>query len=342
MKEFIRSETLKEIKSSEQFQETDKPHALSKMEICNTPFSDRTSLFAKAFESFGLIKEIKDVKSFDAGDGEKNEDYSKYLERQDDGKYIDKETGKVYDTIESWIKDLTTLAKRYEGTANYYKRKADKEWAKFKNAEENGLSDEEKWAAFQKAQEYYKKVNDCKQKANEIWRKLGVETQESQEKKDSYEKENNETEKNGLTDAEKEKIKEETGWSDEIIDAIGSMEEAEIYIKAGLQEAEIDGKKCLIRGDIDWNQKDEMGRTNKERAALGLAPITKNGETIELHHIGQHPDSPLAELTTDEHRGKENDSILHDKTKDSEIDRQVFASERSRHWKERAKEGGNS
>jgi hypothetical protein len=29
----------------------------------------------------------------------------------------------------------------------------------------------------------------------------------------------------------------------------------------------------------------------------GLAPIAQNGETIQLHHIGQKPDSPLAELT---------------------------------------------
>lgn len=148
--------------------------------------------------------------------------------------------------------------------------------------------------------------------------------------------------KEGLTDEEKTRIKEETGWSDEIIDAIGSMEEYGIYKEAGLQEAEIDGKKCLIRSDIDWNQKDAMGRTNTERAEQGLSPINKDGKVIELHHIGQHADSPLAELTPEEHRGKGNDSILHNKTKESEIDRQVFAGERNAHWEARANEGGNS
>lgn len=142
----------------------------------------------------------------------------------------------------------------------------------------------------------------------------------------------------GLTDEEKAKIKEETGWSDEIIDAIGSWKEYEIYKNAGLVEAEIDGKKCLIRNDIDWDQKDAMGRTNKERAEQGLSPINKDGKVIELHHIGQHADSPLAELTQEEHRGKGNDSILHDKTKESEIDRQAFANERSDHWSARANE----
>lgn len=144
--------------------------------------------------------------------------------------------------------------------------------------------------------------------------------------------------KDGLTDEEKAKIKEETDWSDKIIDSIGSWKEYEIYKNAGLVEAEIGGKKCLIRNDIEWNQKDAMGRTNKERAEQGLSPINKDGKVIELHHIGQHADSPLAELTQEEHRGKGNDTILHDKTKESEIDRQAFAGERSDHWAARAQE----
>lgn len=157
--------------------------------------------------------------------------------------------------------------------------------------------------------------------------------------KDSVkETETDENVKEGLTDEEKTKIKEETGWSDEIVDAIGSWKEYEIYKNANLVEAEIDGKKCLIRNDINWNQKDEMGRTNKERAEQGLSPINKDGKVIELHHIGQHSNSPLAELTQEEHRGKGNDGILHDKTKESEINRQTFAEERSNHWSARAQE----
>ena len=157
--------------------------------------------------------------------------------------------------------------------------------------------------------------------------------------KDSVkETETDENVKEGLTDEEKTKIKEETGWSDEIVDAIGSWKEYEIYKNANLIEAEIDGKKWLIRNNINWNQKDEMGRTNKERAEQGLSPINKDGKVIELHHIGQHSNSPLAELTQEEHRGKGNDGILHDKTKESEINRQAFAEERSDHWSARAQE----
>lgn len=147
-------------------------------------------------------------------------------------------------------------------------------------------------------------------------------------------------EQKGLTQEQKDKIKEETGWSDEIIDAIGSMEEYQIYKDAGLIEAEIDGRKCLINPNIDMDQKDAFGRTNKERMEQGLAPLDKNGNPIELHHIGQKNDSPLAELTQEQHRSKENYSILHDTKKDSEIDRKAFDNKRENHWKARA-EGEN-
>ena len=147
--------------------------------------------------------------------------------------------------------------------------------------------------------------------------------------------------KKGLKDEERIKIREESGWSDEIISSINSVEEYDIYKNAGLQEAEYDGKKCLIRNDIDWEQKDAMGRTNRERSEQGLSPINKEGKVIELHHIGQHADSPLAELTAQEHRGKGNDTILHNKTKESEINRQAFAGERSEHWEARANERSN-
>ena len=147
--------------------------------------------------------------------------------------------------------------------------------------------------------------------------------------------------KKGLKDEERIKIREESGWSDEIISSINSVEEYDIYKNAGLQEAEYDGKKCLIRNEIDWEQKDAMGRTNRERSEQGLSPINKEGKVIELHHIGQHADSPLAELTAQEHRGKGNDTILHNKTKESEINRQAFAGERSEHWEARANERSN-
>lgn len=158
------------------------------------------------------------------------------------------------------------------------------------------------------------------------------------------------TEQKGLTDDEKQQIREETGWSDKIIDSIQSMEEAQIYKNAGLVEKEVNGRIILMRDDIDWEQKDELGRTNRERVSATppdgfLSPINKNGDTIELHHIGQKPDSPFAELTRGEHRQNGNYSILHDTSKrDSEIDRDRFGNEKKEHWQERQsiyEKGGN-
>ena len=178
--------------------------------------------------------------------------------------------------------------------------------------------------------------------AQEVRDKLGdVPTEaESTKQIDQVEKASEpvaEMKKQGLTEDEKTKLKKETGWSDEIIDAIDSIKQANIFRKAGLQEATVGDKKCLIRKDIDMNQMDEFGRSNKERIENGLSPLTKQGKTVELHHIGQKKDSPLAELTTQEHRGNGNDAILHDKQRESEIDRTDFGKERKTHWENRAK-----
>ena len=160
------------------------------------------------------------------------------------------------------------------------------------------------------------------------------EKQEIQETKSSEADEGKES-KECLTDEQKEKIHELMGWSDEILDTMGSLEETKIYMKVGLKEVEINGKKCLTRDDIDLDVKDEDGITNRERMERGRPPITKDGEEIELHHIGQKQNSPLAELTMDQHRGVGNDTILHDKTKETEIDRNEFGKERRDHWKGR-------
>lgn len=145
-----------------------------------------------------------------------------------------------------------------------------------------------------------------------------------------------------LTDEEKQRIKVESGWSDEVIDNLSSWEEYEIYRDAGLQEVEIGGRKALIRSDIDWNQCDEKGRTNMERAKQGLSPLDKDGNPIELHHIGQHADSPLAELTFEEHRCGGNDIVLHDKNKETEThgEGNTWNNERQNYWKDRYEYNG--
>ena len=156
-----------------------------------------------------------------------------------------------------------------------------------------------------------------------------------------------ETKSEGLTEEEKARIKEETGWSDEIIENIKNMKQYEILKNAGLIEAEINGRKCLIKENIDLNYTDEDGVSNRERMALGLAPLdSKTGKPIELHHLGQKVDSPLVELTEEEHRtgeyedGKKNQSLWHDNTVETEThgEGNSWDQERKAHWKARAEQ----
>ena len=148
--------------------------------------------------------------------------------------------------------------------------------------------------------------------------------------------------KNEGVSEEKRTELESKGFSPEVINMMNSDEEATIYENANLEEGEINGKKCLQKPDIDPDQKDEFGITNRERMQNGNPPIDKNVGTIELHHVGQKTDSPLAELSTTEHRGKGNHGVLHDMKKDSEVhtpeNQAKWDQERKEYWKERAKD----
>lgn len=159
--------------------------------------------------------------------------------------------------------------------------------------------------------------------------------------------ETTETKTEGLTEEEKAKIKEETGWSDEIIENIKNMKQYEILRNAGLIEVEINGRKCLIKENIDLDYTDEDGVSNRDRIARGLAPLdSKTGKPLELHHLGQKADSPLVELTEEEHRtgeyedGKKNQSLWHDNTVETEVhgEGNNWDQERKAHWKARAEQ----
>lgn len=134
----------------------------------------------------------------------------------------------------------------------------------------------------------------------------------------------------------------DAGYPDDVIEVIVSDAEASIYEDAELKPEVINGKDVLIRTDIDYDQMDVFGDTNLVRMEKGRAPLDADGKPIELHHIGQKSDSPLAELTSKEHRSNGNDNILHDKMSESEIDRGDFSKERSDHWKFRAEEVKNN
>ena len=146
-----------------------------------------------------------------------------------------------------------------------------------------------------------------------------------------------------LTSTEKQQLQRSHGWSAEITDFIRDMEEAEVYIKAGLKEGRVNGKAALLNplikgeayncrnwyGDLhpeyrDWCNADLMGE--------GYPPHDDNGDPFELHHIGQLPDSPLAELTGGQHHDDGNFARLHKFDEYSEIERGEFDKERGRYW----------
>lgn len=134
----------------------------------------------------------------------------------------------------------------------------------------------------------------------------------------------------GSIDGLSQIVQEQTGWSNDIANFVESPNALKVYRDAGLLETDIGGKRALIRNDINWRQTDEFGRTNLQRIDKGLSPISKNGQTIELHHMSQKSDAPLAELTPAEHK-KMPHSI-----RESEIDRNKWPAEKKNYWKARA------
>lgn len=153
-----------------------------------------------------------------------------------------------------------------------------------------------------------------------------------------------EKDKKSVQQAERVEIDENSEYSDEVNDKISSEDELEIYQRAGLKEENIDGRTCLIRDDIDMDYVDpKSGMTNQELMEKGRAPYdSKTGERIELHHIGQEYDSPLAELTADSEHGQHY-STLHTKEteswrNDEQKNNRYNNIDRPQHWKSRVKE----
>lgn len=154
-----------------------------------------------------------------------------------------------------------------------------------------------------------------------------------------------ETDSERLTAKQYERISIETGWPPEIINSIENWAQySEVYKDAGLHAVKIDGRWCLVK-DIDMDYVDpKTGLTNQQLMEKGRTPIdAKTGERIELHHMGQDYDSPLAELCENSEHGDGKDAILHDKKveswrQDPEKKNYYNNVQRPNHWKARATE----
>ena len=119
-----------------------------------------------------------------------------------------------------------------------------------------------------------------------------------------------------------------------------SPAEAAVYEDAGLVSETVAERPALVRSDIDLDYVgDAIGRSNAERMAEGLPPIDASDplkRPIELHHLGQQNDVPLAELKVVEHRGPGNNAILHGVRTHSEVDHgAAWHRTKTEHWKAR-------
>ena len=144
------------------------------------------------------------------------------------------------------------------------------------------------------------------------------------------------------TTSQRKMIEQASPFSDNINKSIDTYEELYFYCNLNLQEAVVT-RRALIR-DIDPDLVvTSKGKTNLELMKCGHPPYAFDGEdgVVELHHIGQNPDAPFAELTHREHIMYGNNKKLHKDSKDSwrnELGAEsVFAKERAQYWRKRAK-----
>ena len=99
------------------------------------------------------------------------------------------------------------------------------------------------------------------------------------------------------------------------------------------------GNKIYQRNDlIDLKITNQFGKTNAQLMRSGNAPIGPDGEKINLHHMLQTQDGPIAEVTQTFHR--ENYSTIHINTNStpSGINRQEFNAWKRRYWINRVSE----
>ena len=144
---------------------------------------------------------------------------------------------------------------------------------------------------------------------------------------------------NGLTMNEAAMIQHESKYPLDLIKQFKSIEEYDVYRKAGLSTQMINGKTALLPNiDLEFKSTLPNGEevTNLQRMLNGYAPLDPaTGKAYQLHHIGQKADGTLAVLTESQHQG--NSAIQNTIGKESEIDRAAFSKIRKDFWKEAGK-----
>ena len=117
------------------------------------------------------------------------------------------------------------------------------------------------------------------------------------------------------------------------------MTNIELQIAKDGQRSTVFAREFVKRNHLfDSKYVDANGFNNVERMKNGLAPIGKDGKSLEIHHMKQQKDGLLVEMSNTEH--KEYTDILHRYTRTSEIDRFEFNLQRPAYWKMRANDFG--
>lgn len=109
-------------------------------------------------------------------------------------------------------------------------------------------------------------------------------------------------------------------------------------------KTEFEGIKVFPRNDAfdsnlvtTWRENGKVvSGTNLERMATGRAPVGTDGKSVNLHHMLQSNDSPIAEMTHTFHQ--QNSKVIHinPNTIPSGIDRSAFDAWKNRYWTNRS------
>ena len=101
---------------------------------------------------------------------------------------------------------------------------------------------------------------------------------------------------------------------------------------------QFNGNKVYQRNDLfDPQAVDKFGRTNIQRMEKGLAPLDSKGKSVNLHHMLQTQNGPIAEVTESFHKTNHGTIHINDNSIPSGIDRKSFDKWRSNYWKDRVK-----
>ena len=134
-----------------------------------------------------------------------------------------------------------------------------------------------------------------------------------------------------------EKALEET--SQKLLGEQAAKEGVEAVVSRFWTRTEINGLKMYQRNDlIDPGLVDSLGRTNLQRMELGRAPLGSDGGPINLHHMLQSADSPLAEVTQTFHQSYSGILHINPSSMGSGIDQPSFDRFRAYYWMQRAKD----